>query len=141
RVNALRALASFRDSALVGLALPLVTDRDINVAVQAETTLGVLGGARAAAQLRARLSSARFALRRQAAIALAQADSAAGVAAAAELARDRDWRWRGVAAEACGGSPPRSSPMPRRAGDRRPRSRRGGRSTTTAPSCGATSCP
>src|SRR5881398_1355548 len=102
RVNALRALASFRDSALVGLALPLVTDRDINVAVQAETTLGVLGGARAAAQLRARLSSARFALRRQAAIALAQADSAAGVAAAAELARDRDWRWRGVAAEAFG---------------------------------------
>src|SRR2546430_2421746 len=102
RVNALRALASFRDSALVGLALPPVTDRDINVAVQAETTLGVLGGARAAAQLRARLASARFALRRQAAIALAQADSAAGVAAAAELARDRDWRWRGVAAEAFG---------------------------------------
>src|SRR5947208_3474083 len=102
RVNALRALASFRDSALVGLALPLVTDRDINVAVQAETTLGVLGGARAAAQLRARLASARFALRRQAAIALAQADSAAGVAAAAELARDRDWRWRSVAAEAFG---------------------------------------
>src|SRR3989440_4260408 len=88
RVNALRALASFRDSALVGLALPLATDRDINVAVQAETTLGVLGGARAAAQLRARLASARFALRRQAAIALAQADSAAGAAAAAELARD-----------------------------------------------------
>src|SRR5207302_256559 len=102
RVNALRALASFRDSALVGLALPLVTDRDVNVAVQAETTLGVLGGARAAAQLRARLASARFTLRRQAAIALAQADSAAGVAAAAELARDPDWRWRSVAAEAFG---------------------------------------
>src|SRR5947208_966258 len=102
RVNALRALVSFRDSALVGLALPLVTDRDVNVAVQAETTLGALGGARAAAQLRARLASARFAVRRQAAIALAQADSAAGVAAAAELARDRDWRWRSVAAEAFG---------------------------------------
>src|SRR5438067_622549 len=88
RVNALRALASFRDSALVGLALPLVTDRDINVAVQAETTLGVLGGARAAAQLRARLSSARFALRRQAAIALAQADDArlSAVAALAAIA-------------------------------------------------------
>ena len=108
RVNALRALASFRDSALAGLALPLVTDRDINVAVQAETTLGVLGGARAAAQLRARLASARFALRRQAAIALAQADSAAGVAAAAELARDRDWRWRGVAAEAFGAAQDRA---------------------------------
>src|SRR5256885_8152290 len=102
RVNALRALASFRDSALVGLALPLVTDRDINVAVQAETTLGVLGGARAAARLRARLASASFAVRRQAAIALAQAGSAARVAAAAELARDRDWRWRSVAAEAVG---------------------------------------
>src|SRR5438445_1296231 len=102
RVNALRALGSFQDSALVGLALPLVTDRDVNVAVQAETTLGALGGARAAAQLRARLASVRFALRRQAAIALAQADSAAGVAAAAELARDRDWRWRSVAAEAFG---------------------------------------
>src|SRR5207253_475897 len=35
RVNALRALASFQDSGLVGLALPLVTDRDVNVAVQA----------------------------------------------------------------------------------------------------------
>jgi cyclophilin family peptidyl-prolyl cis-trans isomerase/HEAT repeat protein len=102
RVNALRALASFHDSALVGLALPFVTDRDVNVAVQAETTLGVLGGARAATQLRASLASVRFALRRQAAIALAQADSAAGVAAAAGLARDRDWRWRSVAAEAFG---------------------------------------
>src|SRR5437660_6404693 len=102
RVNALRALASFRDSALVGVALPLVTDRDVNVAVQAETTLGALGGASAAALLRARLASPRFALRRQAAIALAQADSAAGTAAAAELARDPDWRWRSVAAEAFG---------------------------------------
>src|SRR5438067_591515 len=102
RVNALRALASFQDSTLVGLALPLVTDRDVNVAVQAETTLGALGGARAAAQLEARLASPRFALRRQAAIALAQADGAAGVAAAAELARDRDWRWRSVATEAFG---------------------------------------
>ena len=102
RVNALRALASFQDSGLVGLALPLVADRDVNVAVQAETTLGALGGARAAAQLEARLASPRFALRRQAAIALAQADSTAGVAAAAELARDRDWRWRSVAAEAFG---------------------------------------
>src|SRR5947207_1217040 len=102
RVNALRALASFQDRTPVGLALPLVPDRDVNVAVQAETTLGALGGARAAAQLEARLASPRFALRRQAAIALAQADSAAGVAAAAELARDRDWRWRSVAAEAFG---------------------------------------
>src|SRR5437764_1288155 len=108
RVNALRPRPSLRGSARVGLALPLLTDRDVNVAVQAEAALGALGGARAAAQLRARLASARFALRRQAAIALAQADSAAGVAAAAELARDRDWRWRGVAAEAFGAAQDRA---------------------------------
>src|SRR5207249_3331547 len=73
---------------------------DINVAVQAETTLGVLGGRAAVEALSARLASAVFALRRQAMIALAQADSAAGVAAAAALAGDPDWRWRSVAAEA-----------------------------------------
>jgi cyclophilin family peptidyl-prolyl cis-trans isomerase len=49
-----------------------------------------------------RLATAVFALRRQAVIGLAEADSAAGVAAAAALARDADWRWRRVAAEAFG---------------------------------------
>ena len=39
-------------------------------------------------------------MRRQAVIGLAQADSAAGTATAAALARDPDWRWRSVAAEA-----------------------------------------
>src|SRR5438128_985236 len=78
RVNALRALASLHDSTLAALALPLTADPDVNVVVQAETTLGVLGGARAVAALQAGLASRTFALRRQAAIALAQADSAAG---------------------------------------------------------------
>ena len=102
RVNALRALASFRDTGLAAVVLPLLADRDVNVVVQAETTLGVLGGMRATAALSERLTSATFALRRQAAIALAQADSAAGVTAAAALARETDWRWRSVAAEAFG---------------------------------------
>src|SRR5207247_1864558 len=44
RINALRALASFRDSTLAAGAAPLATDPDVNVAVQAETTLGALGG-------------------------------------------------------------------------------------------------
>jgi len=108
RVNALRALASFRDSGLAPVALPLLTDSDENVAVQAETTLGVLGGSRAAAALTARLASPVFALRRQAAIALAQADSAAGVARAGGLARETDWRWRSVAAEAFGAAKDRA---------------------------------
>ncbi len=102
RINALRALASFRDSSLSRAVVPLVADRDIGVAVQAETTLGVLRGGAALEALRDRITSSVFALRRQALIALAQADSAAGVAAAAAVANDADWRWRSVAAEAFG---------------------------------------
>ncbi len=102
RVNALRALASFHDSALAQAVIPLAGDRVVNVAVQAETTLGVLGGSAAVAVLQARLQSAVFALRRQAVIALAQADSAAGVRAADALVVDGDWRWRSVAAEGFG---------------------------------------
>src|SRR5437773_10689176 len=44
RINALRALATFHATAFARLAVPLVGDADVNVAVQAETTLGVLGG-------------------------------------------------------------------------------------------------
>src|SRR6266550_2701163 len=103
RGNAIYALARLHDSTLAALALPLTADPDVNVVVQAETTLGVLGGARAVAALQAGLASRTFALRRQAAIALAQADSAAGVAAAAALlAGEADWRWRSVAAETFG---------------------------------------
>jgi cyclophilin family peptidyl-prolyl cis-trans isomerase/HEAT repeat protein len=102
RINALRALASFRDSSVANVVAPLAADRDIGVAVQAETTLGVVGGAAALQVLRARLTHSVFAIRRQALIALAQADSAAGVAAAGAVAGDADWRWRSVAAEAFG---------------------------------------
>ncbi len=102
RVNALRALASFRDSGLANVVAPLAADRDIGVAVQAETTLGVVRGVAALQALRGRLTSSVFAIKRQALIALAQADSAAGVTAAASLTGDADWRWRSVAAEAFG---------------------------------------
>src|SRR3989441_37361 len=96
------APAPFRGSARSRLAASLAGDADVNVAVQAETTLGALGGRAAVEALTARLASAVFALRRQALIALAQADSAAGGAAAAALTGDADWRWRSVAAEAFG---------------------------------------
>jgi cyclophilin family peptidyl-prolyl cis-trans isomerase/HEAT repeat protein len=102
RVNALRAIGSFRDSALAPAVVPLVADQDIGVAVQAETTLGVLRGGAAVQALQPRLASSVFALRRQAFIALAQADSAAGIRAASALLDDADWRWRSVAAEAFG---------------------------------------
>ena len=100
RINALRAVAGLRDSTLVGDVAPLASDADPGVAVQAETTLGAIGGPVAAQALQARLTTQVFALRRQALIGLAQADSAAGVAAAATATADPDWRWRHVAAEA-----------------------------------------
>jgi cyclophilin family peptidyl-prolyl cis-trans isomerase len=102
RVNALRALAAVGDSSVASSATSHVSESDINVAVQAETTLGVLGGSSAIAALVPRAQSPVFALRRQALIALAQADHAAGAAAAASVATDVDWRWRSVAAEAFG---------------------------------------
>jgi len=102
RINTLRALATFQDSSVSADVVPLASDGNPNVAVAAETTLGVSRGAVAVAALRGRLTSANFAIRRQAAIALAEADSAAGVAFADTLARDPDWHWRSVAAEAAG---------------------------------------
>ena len=102
RINALRTLATFHDSSLAASVAPHINDADVNVAVQAETTLGVLGGSVAVAALGPRARSAVFALRRQALIALAQADSAAGVTAAVGVVADADWRWRAVAAEAFG---------------------------------------
>ncbi|MGH7521731.1 MAG: peptidylprolyl isomerase [Gemmatimonadales bacterium] len=102
RITALRALASFRDSSVANAVAPLVADRDIGVAVQAETTLGVVRGAAALEVLRARLTSSVFAIKRQALIGLAQADSAVGVTAAIAVSGDADWRWRSVAAEAYG---------------------------------------
>ncbi len=102
RINALRALATFRDSSVTGAVAPLLADPDPGVVVQAETTLGVLGGRAAVEALMPRAQSALFGVRRQAVIALAEADSAVGNPVAAELAADPDWRWRSVVAEAFG---------------------------------------
>jgi cyclophilin family peptidyl-prolyl cis-trans isomerase/HEAT repeat protein len=104
RINVLRALATFRgDSALAPAVIPALADAALGVVVQAETTLGVLGGSAAVDALRRQTTSTTFALRRQAIVALAQADSAAGVAAASgAMSSDAgaDWRWRKVGAEA-----------------------------------------
>lgn len=101
RINALRSLASFRgDSTLSPAAQSALADPDVGVVVQAETTLGVLGGSLALAGLQREAGSALFAVRRQAIIAQAEADTAAGTAAAIPVATDPDWHWRLVAAEA-----------------------------------------
>jgi cyclophilin family peptidyl-prolyl cis-trans isomerase/HEAT repeat protein len=101
RINVLRALASFRgDSAQAPAVVSVLTDASVGVVVQAETTLGVLGGSAAVEALRRQMVNTVFGVRRQAIIGLAEADSAAGSAAAALVAADRDWRWRIVAAQA-----------------------------------------
>src|SRR5205807_10118995 len=48
RINGLRAAASLRDTTLTGAVARLASDPDVGVAVQAETTLGAIGGAAAA---------------------------------------------------------------------------------------------
>jgi cyclophilin family peptidyl-prolyl cis-trans isomerase/HEAT repeat protein len=103
RIAALRALASFHgDSTLAPAPVSALADANPGVVVQAETTLGALGGSAAVEALRRQLGSPTFAVRRQAIIALGEADSAAGTAAAMTVIGDPDWRWRSVAAEALG---------------------------------------
>ncbi len=101
RINALRALASFRgDSGLAPAVVGALTDPTLGVVVQAETTLGALGGSAAIEALRRQLVSTVFGVRRQAILGLAEADSGSGNAAAATVAASAEWRWRSVAAEA-----------------------------------------
>ena len=101
RINALRALASFRrDSSLASGVVNALTDPVVGVVVQAETTLGVLGGSAAIEALRRQLASSVFGVRRQAILGLAEADSGAGNTAAEAAAASAEWRWRSVAAEA-----------------------------------------
>jgi cyclophilin family peptidyl-prolyl cis-trans isomerase/HEAT repeat protein len=100
RINALRALASFKDSALAPEIVPLLDDPAPIVRVQAAMTAGDLGGADAARGLaRAAEGKGPFAVRREALVALGRADSAAFTAAAAKWQASTDWRERAAAAE------------------------------------------
>ncbi|HET9710033.1 MAG TPA: HEAT repeat domain-containing protein [Gemmatimonadales bacterium] len=100
RINALRALSSFRrDSGLAPSVVNALTDQAVGVVVQAETTLGALGGSAAIEALRRQLTSPTFGVRRQAILGLAEADSGAGNGAASTIAASGEWRWRSVATE------------------------------------------
>jgi cyclophilin family peptidyl-prolyl cis-trans isomerase/HEAT repeat protein len=103
RINALRALATFRDPALAPLAAPDLTDGDQNVMVQAAIALGALGGTRAAQVLAERFAGAgTFALRRAILLALGQADPQAALAASRGWRTDPDWSLRAGYAEMLG---------------------------------------
>ena len=100
RINAIRTLGGYRDPALAGHVLPLVGDALPNVQVQAAIALGELGSAEATAALR-RIAAGKgnFALRREAIVGLARADTAAFAATMPPWKASTDWRERAAAAE------------------------------------------
>jgi len=100
RINALRSLGSYRDSALAPKITWRVDDPVANVRVQAAATLGELGGSAARAALRRALEGkGTFALRRAALLGLARADSAGFSRSSPVWRSSRDWRDRATAAE------------------------------------------
>jgi cyclophilin family peptidyl-prolyl cis-trans isomerase/HEAT repeat protein len=100
RISALRSLGTFHDSTFVPRIAGRVDDPVVNVRVQAASTLGELGGsAAAAALLRVLAGKGSFALRREALLGLARADSARFARAAGAWQSSKDWRDRATAAE------------------------------------------
>jgi cyclophilin family peptidyl-prolyl cis-trans isomerase/HEAT repeat protein len=100
RINALHALADYRDSTLAPQLTPLLDDPVPNVQVEAAETLGRLGGPEAAKGLaRVVKGKGTFAVRRTALVALGRADRTGFDAAAASWRNNRDWRARAAAAE------------------------------------------
>lgn len=100
RVNALRSLATYRDSALAKAVSSKLDDSDANVRVQAAMTLGELRGALAAASLGGVVKGkGSFAVRREALLGLARADAGAFANAAGPWRGSRQWRDRATAAE------------------------------------------
>jgi len=100
RINALRSLATYGDSALSPPIAWRVDDPVANVRVQAAVTLGELGGSAASAALvRALEGQGSFALRREALLGLARADTAAFGRLSSRWRSSRHWRDRATAAE------------------------------------------
>jgi cyclophilin family peptidyl-prolyl cis-trans isomerase/HEAT repeat protein len=100
RINALRALASYRDSTLTRAVAPMIDDPDPNVRVQAAASLGELKGSGVSAALgRALKGKGSFGLRREALLGLARADPRAFAGASASWRSSSDWRERAAAAE------------------------------------------
>jgi cyclophilin family peptidyl-prolyl cis-trans isomerase len=99
RINALRSLGTYHDSALAAKIASRVDDPVPNVRVQAAATLGELGGSRATAALvRVLQGKGMFALQREALLGLARSRPAEFTRAAGSWRSSRDWRDRATAA-------------------------------------------
>jgi cyclophilin family peptidyl-prolyl cis-trans isomerase/HEAT repeat protein len=101
RINALRSLATYQLPSYSEQVSRLLNDPMPNVAIEAVTTLGALGGPVAVAALEQTLDARKgYAMRREALLALARADSTATRKALPPFATANDWRERAIAAEA-----------------------------------------
>lgn len=101
RINALRALGTLKVESSVPAVVSRLNDPFGNVEVQATQTLGDIGGPEAVAALTRQLDPRRpFAVRREALLALAKADTAALRKAMDPWIKSNDWRLRMIAGEA-----------------------------------------
>jgi cyclophilin family peptidyl-prolyl cis-trans isomerase/HEAT repeat protein len=111
RINALRSLGTYRDSALAQKIAWRVDDPVPSVRVQAAATLGDLGGSRAVAALvRVLQGKQSFGLQREALLGLARSAPVDFAKAAESWRTRRDWRHRATAAEGWAGAQARSAP-------------------------------
>jgi cyclophilin family peptidyl-prolyl cis-trans isomerase/HEAT repeat protein len=102
RIQALRSLATYDDSALAPTAIDRLSDRDVNVRIEALATLGRLGGSAARGALRESTDQGPYAVRRQALLSLARVDRAVAIRKSAAWITSADWRTRATGAEALG---------------------------------------
>ncbi len=102
RINALRALATYRDSTLVTVANNRLADQDPNVRVQAVMTIADLGGHEAELVLRGLVSKRPFAVQRNALIGYARLAGVRALDAISDWLVQRDWTRRAAGAEALG---------------------------------------
>lgn len=111
RVNALGALATWRDTAQTAAVIRLLRDPIPNVRLQAVTALGAISGAAALGELR-RLGAARrepIVIRREALLGLLRADTAAVRQSALAMIADADPRLRQLGVELAALTRPRDS--------------------------------
>ncbi len=102
RIQALRTLGTYFDTALVDAALDRLNDRDLNVRVEAVSTLGALRSPTATPRLLDLLSGQRWAIRRASILALARTAGVEFDSVVRDWAARRDWRERHAAAQAVG---------------------------------------
>ncbi len=113
RTNAVRSLGTFQLPQYSERVVRLLSDPLPNVAIEAVATLGELGGPEAVAALVQTLDASKgYAMRREALLALARADSGALRKELPAFAQANDWRERAIAAEASALAFPAEGPVP-----------------------------